>query len=93
MRAANPPRGEFMAKVAYVLLIATALAMPVIGQEHRDQASRVYQDQRHHDTHEWNSEEDQKYRAYLQEHHRKYRDFSRASRKEQNNYWDWRHQH
>jgi hypothetical protein len=84
-----------MAKFVNILLVTTALGMSglSIAQEHREQPSRVYQDQRHHDTHEWNNEEDQKYRAYLQEHHKKYHDFSKASRKEQNNYWEWRHQH
>ena len=47
----------------------------------------------HSDSHEWNNNEDQAYRRYLQEHHKKYHDFAKAKPSEQSNYWNWRHTH
>lgn len=53
----------------------------------------VIHDGHHNDTHEWNKDEDTRYRAYLEERHMKYREFKRLNRKAQEEYWDWRHQH
>ena len=86
------------------IVFTGALALPslvVSGQERRDagnrnqtaEQSRRYEDKAHNDTHEWNQQEDQKYRQYLQERRKKYHDFRKASRKEQNDYWNWRHGH
>jgi hypothetical protein len=52
-----------------------------------------YYDRNHRDYHEWNDREDRSYRVYLGEHHRDYREFHRNSRREQSNYWNWRHSH
>lgn len=66
----------------------------MMAQDRHDQpTAKVYRDDRHKDTHEWNGDEDKQYRVYLQEHHRKYRDFNRLAKKDQDAYWDWRHQH
>jgi Ni/Co efflux regulator RcnB len=88
-----------MNKIVSALLLTVALAVPVAltarDQDHQKAAIqvKVYQDQRHHDTHEWNDNENQRYQTYLTEHHKKNRDFDKISRKDQNSYWDWRHQH
>lgn len=57
------------------------------GDHHR------YYDRNHRDYHEWNDGEDRSYRVYLGERHRDYREFHRNSRREQSNYWNWRHGH
>ena len=76
------------------MILASALAAPmVVMAQDRPPANKVYQDQSHKDSHEWNNEEDQRYRAYLQEHDKKYRDFNKLSAKDQAAYWEWRHQH
>lgn len=84
-----------------VLVLCSAMALPLIvsAQDRRaDQdrpqasASRRYEDSAHK-VHEWNTREDEAYRRYLEEHHRKYHDFAKASRKEQNSYWKWRESH
>jgi hypothetical protein len=54
---------------------------------------RRYHDAKHNDDHEWNSHEDQAYRMYTQQNHRKYNDFSRLKPRDQQNYFDWRHNH
>jgi hypothetical protein len=55
-------------------------------------AVRVY-DGPHHDYHRWDGNEDRVYRVYLTENHREYRDFNRLDKKEQEDYWAWRHSH
>lgn len=89
-----------MNKTLTTLLMTLALAAPIAltaqdrdRQERHEDKPMVYEDGRHHDTHNWNDDEDRQYRAYLQEHHRKYREFNKLNRKEQENYWNWRHQH
>ncbi len=83
---------------AAAFAVLSMSAMPVRAQdrdEHRgtqEQEHRVY-DSAHKDYHAWNGDEDRRYRAYLQEHHEKYRDFSRLSKKRQREYWQWRHDH
>jgi hypothetical protein len=54
---------------------------------------RRYHDAKHNDDHEWNNHEDQAYRMYVQENHRKYNDFSKLKAKDQESYWGWRHNH
>jgi hypothetical protein len=77
-----------------VFVVSAALAVPLLlSAQGRDNNSRQYEDKAHHDSHEWNSNEDQAYRRYLQEHHRKYHEFAKAKRSEQSDYWNWRHSH
>ena len=57
-----------MRKYLGVLLLGSALTAPImLAQVH----VRVYTDTRHHDRHEWNDDEDRRYRSYLLEHHRR----------------------
>jgi hypothetical protein len=48
---------------------------------------------RHKDYHVWDAKEDQAYRRFLEEKHMAYHEWSKASRREQREYWAWRHQH
>jgi hypothetical protein len=78
-----------------------ALTIPVTmhaQDDHRDnqrqqENNRRYHDARHNDDHEWNDHEDRAYRMWGQENHRKYNDFSRLRERDQQSYWDWRHNH
>jgi hypothetical protein len=85
-----------------IFMLTAALVVPVVaGAQERDrqdrregdQQTRRYEDKAHNDSHEWNNNEDQAYRRYLQENHKKYHDFDKAKRTEQDNYWNWRHSH
>jgi hypothetical protein len=53
---------------------------------------RVY-DEPHRDYHRWNTGEERAYRAYLTGQHREYREFGRLERRDQDEYWAWRHNH
>jgi hypothetical protein len=53
---------------------------------------RVY-DEPHGDYHRWDRREERAYRVYLGEQHREYREFGRLERRDQDEYWGWRHSH
>ena len=83
-------------------LLCAALAAPIAvapttlradDQKTDQKNARTYHDKNHNDDHEWNSHEDQAYRVYVKENHRKYRDFSKLKDNDRQSYWDWRHEH
>jgi hypothetical protein len=61
-------------------------------QDERSQFQR-YHDQRRNDDHEWNDHEQRAYRMWLRNRHRREVDFNRLGRRDQQNYWNWRHSH
>lgn len=88
-----------MSRIFGAVLLSAALFVPatiVQAQDHQDRQNtqnKRYYDSTHKDYHEWNANEDQAYHQYLQENHRKNQDWSRASKRDQNAYWNWRHEH
>jgi hypothetical protein len=89
--------------LGFILLSAAlaaplASAKPVIAiQDHddhdRDRDHRRVYDPYHKDYHNWDDREDSVYRHWLEERHEGYREFNRLKRKEQRDYWNWRHEH
>ncbi len=76
------------------LLLALVLSPAIYAQDHHDdQGSQRYYDSKHKDYHSWNSDENQRYHQYLQENHKKDHDFNKSSKRDQQSYWDYRHQH
>jgi hypothetical protein len=53
---------------------------------------RVY-DRDHKDYHNWDAHENDTWGVYLNDNHRKRHEYSKSSRREQSNYWKWRHSH
>jgi hypothetical protein len=81
-----------------VSLLSAALLVPLaitpvglLADDHKD--ARKYHDKQHNDDHEWNNHEDQAYRMWAKENHRKYNDFSKLRESDQQSYWGWRHEH
>ena len=70
--------------IAPVTLTSTAL---------RADDRKTYHDKQHNDDHAWNSHEDQAYRMWAKENHRKYREFNKLKENDQQAYWGWRHEH
>ena len=73
------------------LLLAGALALPVINTgcaSHR--YARVYDPYRH-DYHRWTPQEDVYYHQWETDNHRDHREWSQRSPEEQKEYWTWRH--
>lgn len=46
-----------------------------------------------HPSHQWNDNENTSWHQYLKERHRKDHEWSKATKKEQSDYWKWRDQH
>ena len=53
---------------------------------------RIYDEPRR-DYHRWDDREERAYRAYLAERRLQYREFKSLERREQEEYWAWRHDH
>jgi hypothetical protein len=93
------PLGElFMPRFWNTALLGAALIIPVAiaptllrAEDHK--IARTYHDKGHNDDHEWNSHEDQAYRVYAKENHRRYTNFARLNDNDQQAYWGWRHEH
>jgi len=82
-----------MNRLLLVAILASAgsfLPKAAIAQDHE---TRTYTDAAHHDKHEWNAKEDDAWKRYREEHHIKQEEFAKASRRQQEAYWKWRHEH
>ncbi len=66
------------------------MAVPVPQQDHAQ--NRVY-DKDHKDYHNWDDNENRAWGQYLTENHKKSHEFSKANKREQSQYWNWRHAH
>ena len=79
------------------LVLSAALLTPVAVTAAKDDNDhhrvKRYYDRDNRDYHEWNEREDSAYRRYLQEQHHENRDWAKANRKQQREYWKWRHSH
>ena len=73
------------------LITPIAIVPTVLRAE--DQKAVRYHDKRHNDDHEWNDHEDQAYRVWTKENHRKQREFSKLKDNDRQAYWGWRHEH
>jgi hypothetical protein len=79
------------------LILAVALVAPVValaapGPQDTKIQIRVF-DRDHKDYHNWDDREDRAWGGYQTDHHEKSMEFSKSSKKEQSNYWNWRHAH
>jgi len=79
------------------LLLSAALAAPLSmmaapGPQSANVQIRIY-DKNHKDYHNWDDHENQVWGAYRSDNHKKPREYSRASKKEQEQYWNYRHSH
>jgi hypothetical protein len=81
-----------VALLSAALMAPIAMAPITLIAEDRN-AARRYHDKQHNDDHAWNRQEDKAYRIYAKQNHRKYTDFSRLKDDDQQNYWNWRHEH
>jgi hypothetical protein len=92
---------EHMRLYRYVgsFLLGAALIAPagmLAGTNFQDdhhQNQKRYYDKSHKDYHNWDDREAGAYQRWTTENHRDNRDFSHLKRKEQSEYWNWRHDH
>ena len=79
-----------MRRYLCALLLGAMLSAPLAltAKEKR------YYDPYKRDYHEWNENENRAWRHWREEErHRKYIEWQRANRREQREYWRWRHEH
>jgi hypothetical protein len=77
------------------LLLTAAFAAPVTVMAipaPQAVSIRVY-DKNHKDYHNWDDRENHAWGLYLTENHKNQREFKKANKKEQSDYWNWRHSH
>jgi len=85
-------KAAFLSAALMTPILLTPVALRADDHNnHKD--ARKYHDKQHNDDHEWNSHEDQAYRMWAKDNHRKYSDFSRLKENDQQAYWGWRHEH
>jgi len=85
----------FIPSICSVALLGGLLLAPLatLPTTLRADDHKTYHDKGHNDDHEWNSHEDQAYRMWVKENHRKYRDFAKLPDGDRESYWAWRHEH
>jgi hypothetical protein len=79
------------------LFLTAALAAPMAmiaapGPQEAHAQVRVY-DKEHKDYHNWDDNENRAWGQYLNENHRNSHEYSKATKKEQAQYWNYRHAH
>ena len=84
---------------AGALFVVGALAMPMAGrampgpqEDHDREHKRIY-DREHKDYHNWDENENRAWLRFNSENHREAHEFARANRRQQSEYWKWRHEH
>jgi hypothetical protein len=90
---------KMVLKYAAPLFLSAALIVPALVPATRAAAKqdasvqvRVY-DSEHKDYHNWDDNENRAWGQYLSENHKQTHDFQKADKKEQSDYWNWRHAH
>jgi hypothetical protein len=89
MRITNSLIGALLLAAAILAPVA-AIAAPAANDD--GVQIRVY-DSRHRDYHNWDDRENHAWGAYLTNNHRKAHEYKESNRREQKNYWNWRHAH
>ena len=78
-------------RYAAALLLAVSLTAPLVMADDHD--NKRYYDKTHKDYHQWNENEDRSYNQFLNEKHVQVHHWKKAKHAEQQEYWNWRHEH
>ena len=74
------------------LLAGATIVMPLVSAATpRPRDDRGVYDREHKHDHKWDHHENCAWHRWLADHHRKNHEFLKADRKEQGQYWKWRH--
>lgn len=78
-----------------MLLGTLTVPATIVAQDHDhdNAAPKQYYDRAHKDTHQWTDDENAAWGRYRDEHHVKQTDFAQANKRQQQDYWNWRHEH
>jgi hypothetical protein len=83
-----------MRRYITLALLTVALGVPALkADDHERDRVKVqrYYDRDHRDWHDWNDNEGRAYRYYLQQQKLREIEWRRANRRQQLEYWRWRH--
>jgi Ni/Co efflux regulator RcnB len=92
---------RFLASLVLLGVLAVPIALQAQDRDDqnrdnhdRDRKERVY-DREHKDYHNWDANEDRRYRSWWEENHhgQAFRDYKGLDRRDQQSYWNWRHAH
>jgi hypothetical protein len=86
-------RRLFNAALLCAALMVPIAVMPTALRAEDQKNARTYHDKQHDDDHHWNSHEDQAYKIYAKQNHRKAQPFNKLNDNYQQAYWSWRHDH
>jgi opacity protein-like surface antigen len=75
------------------LVAGIALASYSAQAQERKEVGVSYHDKKGNDDHQWNGQEDKAYAVYQKNNHKKPVEFGKLKVSDQQNYWNWRHQH
>jgi hypothetical protein len=80
--------------IASLFLTATLVAPVVIMAAPQEANVQVrFYDKQHKDYHNWDDNENRSWGVFLTQNHKRSHEFSRANKREQSDYWKWRHNH
>jgi hypothetical protein len=82
---------RYIASLVFVGALVSPLAIFAVPQDATVKV-RVY-DKDHKDYHYWDDKENRAWGRFLEENHRKDHEFAKSEKKEQEEYWNWRHSH
>ena len=85
-------RRVFASLILTAALMAPAAILAASKPQSETVTVRVY-DKDHKDYHNWDDNENRAWGVFLTTNHRKQHEFSKANKKEQSEYWNWRHSH
>jgi hypothetical protein len=82
-----------MRKLLASLMLSGVLMAPAIMSA-KDHVTVRFYDRNHRDYHNWNGDEERAYRHWVeQERHQTYKEWKHAKKRDQQEYWRWRHDH
>ena len=73
------------------MLAVGLITAPLVMADDHD--NKRYYDKTHKDYHQWNQNEDRNYTLFLGEKHIQVHTWKKAKPSEQQQYWNWRHEH
>lgn len=83
-----------MNRYAITLFVVAGLGTPLmVKADDHDHDNKRYYDKEHKDYHEWNENEERNFAIFLNGKHLAIHTWDRASPRERQEYWNWRHQH
>jgi hypothetical protein len=80
-------------RCAAAALLALGLTAPLVMADDHSTNNKRYYDKSHKDYHQWNANEDKSYSVFLSTNNIHVHAFSKAKPAEQQQYWNWRHDH